>query len=732
VFELGNASKDLDSLVADEVTIVSDNRFTWKGREKLTPRAGVHKQAAGYQLSSYLQLDPPAAATSTDLRSDWNLIAVGTSYGFVLYDYVNKHTVVNRCTLNVQDFAIVSGDAGAGAMSRKKSFRKSLRESFRRLRRGRSQRQQPATASATTATGSAPSDGGDVPKSAFSRGATTGVRTLNSAPLSSSSLADTAAQAAAAHRTLCSGERQVEFKNELSSIVKCITLTSAIITNNLALFKPSLWVGTNSGTVLVYAIDLAAPDQRRQQSSSNNLPPSANDQSNGSSSSATNATGTNDEPSSSSNSNAISATKTTARLTKEIQLKHKAPIIAIFTSPEPPLVSESQQQSRSDSASSTPEKHASELFSSAESSSASNERNKSPDNRNKSATESDNNQEAGQQRSQTPTTDKSPATAASSQAPTSASKASPSAKQDSHQQPRVLICSEEQFKVFNLPNLKPFCKFKLTAHEGLRAKKISITQFLKAPPAAAHHHHLSTAAGSSSTLLTSSKSLGQLANHSAFNSTSGKSSNSLTTQTPSSSSSSPVPPAAAAQNDSASSSENKADQRQANGAQQQQQQGNSNNNGGTNAAKNQQESNNNSLSALNNNSNNTINAKQDKEMLNAKFGVKTNSTSSTTTDKQVPLDQQQQQQQQQEHINSPEALLEPYMVCLSNQGDCAIYSVPDLKRQAQIQVCKREDVNGIMSAMLTNYGEGYYLRSSSNFLRFSISSQRVMRVQSVI
>ena len=43
---------------------------------------------------------------------------------------------------------------------------------------------------------------------------------------------------------------------------------------------------------------------------------------------------------------------------------------------------------------------------------------------------------------------------------------------------RVLICSEEQFKLFNLPNLKPLNKFKLTAHEGSRARRIGIAQFV--------------------------------------------------------------------------------------------------------------------------------------------------------------------------------------------------------------------------------------------------------------
>lgn len=38
---------------------------------------------------------------------------------------------------------------------------------------------------------------------------------------------------------------------------------------------------------------------------------------------------------------------------------------------------------------------------------------------------------------------------------------------DTTQAHRVIIGSEEQFKMFTLPSLKPFCKYKLTAHEGM-------------------------------------------------------------------------------------------------------------------------------------------------------------------------------------------------------------------------------------------------------------------------
>jgi lethal(2) giant larvae protein len=43
---------------------------------------------------------------------------------------------------------------------------------------------------------------------------------------------------------------------------------------------------------------------------------------------------------------------------------------------------------------------------------------------------------------------------------------------------KVLIASEEQFKMFLLPTLKPCGKYKLTAHEGARIRKIGFTTFV--------------------------------------------------------------------------------------------------------------------------------------------------------------------------------------------------------------------------------------------------------------
>ncbi len=51
----------------------------------------------------------------------------------------------------------------------------------------------------------------------------------------------------------------------------------------------------------------------------------------------------------------------------------------------------------------------------------------------------------------------------------------PASMQHSH---KIIICSEEQFKVFQLPTLKPFCKFKLTAVEGARVRRIAYNKYI--------------------------------------------------------------------------------------------------------------------------------------------------------------------------------------------------------------------------------------------------------------
>uniref|UniRef100_A0A665X663 LLGL scribble cell polarity complex component 2 n=1 Tax=Echeneis naucrates TaxID=173247 RepID=A0A665X663_ECHNA len=86
----------------------------------------------GFQPFALVQCQPPAVVTALTLHSEWKLVAFGTSHGFGLYDYQQKNNVLIKCTLNPSDQLAMEGP-----LSRVKSIKKSLRQSFRRMRRSR-------------------------------------------------------------------------------------------------------------------------------------------------------------------------------------------------------------------------------------------------------------------------------------------------------------------------------------------------------------------------------------------------------------------------------------------------------------------------------------------------------------------------------------------------------------------------------------------------------------------
>nr|CAG4643699.1 EOG090X00I4 [Lepidurus arcticus] len=300
------------------INIVSDrDGFVWKAHDKLAVQSSAVAFAPGFQPNAVVQLHPPAAITALALQIEWGLLALGTAHGLALYDIVHKKAVTSKCTLLPQDLAT----AGEHPMTRRKSFKKSLRESFRRLRKGRSQR------------GRAGETGKGKEKGESASGATT----------------------AAEARPV---ERQVEARSvddSMGSMVRCLYMAKTYLVNAQAV-SPTLWAGTNSGAVFVFTLSM--PSKREEED-------------------------------------------VTATLAKEIQLRHRAPVIAIsiVDATCAPLHHSSLEQSA---------KHEGE--------------NPGPH--------------------------------------------------------RVLICSEEQFKMFNLPNLRPHGKMKLTAYDGARIRRVAVVPFL--------------------------------------------------------------------------------------------------------------------------------------------------------------------------------------------------------------------------------------------------------------
>ncbi|KAK9887726.1 hypothetical protein WA026_000044 [Henosepilachna vigintioctopunctata] len=305
------------------MNIVNDrDGFVWKGHSQLNPKTDDIRQPRGFQCTSLMQLYPPAAVTCCALQADWGLVSAGTAHGLALFDYVRNKAVMVKCTLNPNDLT----GAGDAPISRRKSFKKSLRESFRRLRKGRSQRRS------------------NNPQSPASP-ASPPVRKLPT----DDELAETKPV-----------ERQIEARpteDAMGSFVRCLYLTRTFLLNTQNT-NPTLWAGTNNGTV--YAFTIVVPGSGKRDTEN-----------------------------------------VVCQLAKEIQLKHRAPVISIAVL----------------------------------------------DGSNKPLPE--------------------PLEVEKGLAPLP----------DTTQAHRVVIASEEQFKIFTLPNLKPFGKFKLTAHEGARVRRMSFATF---------------------------------------------------------------------------------------------------------------------------------------------------------------------------------------------------------------------------------------------------------------
>lgn len=135
ILGLGVAKADVKVTL---LKLVGDrDHFAWKGHDALTHDTDAHFKSR-YSLSHVFQVKPPASVTALAMNEKWDLISVGTAHGFGCVDLAADQVVMFKCTLNETDHE--GAGAHSGDMVRRKSFKKSLRESFRRLWKGRSQR----------------------------------------------------------------------------------------------------------------------------------------------------------------------------------------------------------------------------------------------------------------------------------------------------------------------------------------------------------------------------------------------------------------------------------------------------------------------------------------------------------------------------------------------------------------------------------------------------------------
>ncbi|KAG5854251.1 hypothetical protein ANANG_G00035820 [Anguilla anguilla] len=156
----------------------------------------------------------------------WKLVAFGTSHGFGLYDYLQRSPVLVRCTLNPSDQLAMEGP-----LSRVKSIKKSLRQSFRRIRRSRvSMRKQHANNAAK-------------------------LQELNAR-----------LEAELQEMELAPVQRKIEARSSddsFTGLVRTLYFADSFL-SDAAHSTPSLWAGTNGGSVFAYILRIPPVERRTE------------------------------------------------------------------------------------------------------------------------------------------------------------------------------------------------------------------------------------------------------------------------------------------------------------------------------------------------------------------------------------------------------------------------------------------------------------------------------------
>nr|CAD7457896.1 unnamed protein product [Timema tahoe] len=283
VAKIGSSSVDSEVKVVTMNIVLDRDGFVWKGHDQLTPRTGTLSLEAGFQPTVVLQLHPPAAVTALAFHSEWGLVAAGTAHGLAFFDYVRQKGMFAKCTLNPND---LSG-AGEAPISRRKSFKKSLRESFRRLRKGRSTRQTDKRGVQSPSSGPQ-SDKRKEGLEDVAEGVE--VASVEGDSKESAGVADMSSPSSGPISPIEAKpvERQIEARpvdDSLGSMVRCLFFTKTFIIS-VQTMTATMWAGTNNGTVYVFTLTIPSGQKRSEED-------------------------------------------VTCQLAKEIQLKHRAPVISI-------------------------------------------------------------------------------------------------------------------------------------------------------------------------------------------------------------------------------------------------------------------------------------------------------------------------------------------------------------------------------------------------------------------
>uniref|UniRef100_A0A8C1ZLC7 LLGL scribble cell polarity complex component 2 n=1 Tax=Cyprinus carpio TaxID=7962 RepID=A0A8C1ZLC7_CYPCA len=202
--------------------------FRWKGQARLDVREEPVLFPPGFQPFALVQCQPPAVVTAIALHSEWKLVAFGTSHGFGFYDYHQKNNIMVKCTLNPSDQMAMEGP-----LSRVKSIKKSLRQSFRRIRRSRVSMRKHHTTNAAK------------------------VHIKINARLEAEALQE---------MELAPVQRKIEARSSddsFTGLVRTLYFADTFVSDS-SHSTPSLWAGTNGGAVFAYVLRVPSLERRAE------------------------------------------------------------------------------------------------------------------------------------------------------------------------------------------------------------------------------------------------------------------------------------------------------------------------------------------------------------------------------------------------------------------------------------------------------------------------------------
>uniref|UniRef100_A0A8C2GGE9 LLGL scribble cell polarity complex component 2 n=1 Tax=Cyprinus carpio TaxID=7962 RepID=A0A8C2GGE9_CYPCA len=219
VLELNDeaAEQTVEATVVD--LLQGQEGFRWKGQARLDVREEPVLFPPGFQPFALVQCQPPAVVTAIALHSEWKLVAFGTSHGFGFYDYHQRNNILVKCTLNPSDQMALEGP-----LSRVKSIKKSLRQSFRRIRRSRVSMRKHHT------------------NNALLRVVT--LQEINLAPV----------------------QRKIEARSSddsFTGLVRTLYFADTFVSDS-SHSTPSLWAGTNGGAVFAYVLRVPSLERRAE------------------------------------------------------------------------------------------------------------------------------------------------------------------------------------------------------------------------------------------------------------------------------------------------------------------------------------------------------------------------------------------------------------------------------------------------------------------------------------